>query len=108
MREEKGGADTFSVRAVSLAPFSKESLAPDFIKMDIEGAELLALQGARQLLSGDQAPRMLIEFHGDSLRRAGCSMLREYGYGFHSMKGHVLDGIPEERHVLCIPPQYKA
>jgi len=33
----------------------------DFIKMDIEGAELLALQGAARLLSGRGAPAILVE-----------------------------------------------
>jgi len=33
----------------------------DFIKIDIEGAELLALRGAKQLLSGHDGPTILVE-----------------------------------------------
>jgi FkbM family methyltransferase len=36
--------------------------APDVIKMDVEGAELLALQGARKLLA-EKKPVLLIEVH---------------------------------------------
>ncbi len=44
----------------------------DFINMDCEGAELLALRGATQTLTS-QAPRILCEIHHDYLARLGQS-----------------------------------
>ncbi len=42
---------------------------PTFMKMDIEGAEILALHGMKQLLSSKDAPRYLfIELHPDFLK----------------------------------------
>jgi len=41
---------------------------PTVVKMDIEGAEILAIQGMKKLLSSQDAPRCLfIELHPDFL-----------------------------------------
>jgi hypothetical protein len=60
---------------------------PTVIKLDIEGAEILALRGAKQLLTGPDRPRALfIEVHDTYLPGFGSSagevheILREYGY----------------------------
>ena len=50
---------------------------PSFIKMDIEGAEVLALAGARELLKRAR-PVVLIELHGTN--REIVPLLRELGY----------------------------
>jgi len=92
-----------SVAGVSLDDFIKEASPPDFIKMDIEGAELQALQGAKGLLTSEDPPRMLIEFHGDQIRQNGLSMLGEFGYSFSGLDGQTYHVESGERHVLCIP-----
>lgn len=50
-----------------------EGLEPDLIKLDIEGAEILALQGARRILAGPSAPAVLCEVSEYSLRQMGGS-----------------------------------
>lgn len=45
----------------------------DFIKMDVEGAELLALEGMKSLLSEGDAPILVFESNGFTLRNAGSS-----------------------------------
>jgi len=61
---------------------------PDLMKLDIEGAELAALHGARDLLSRG-APDLIIEIGRDTCRAAGYDMedilafLEPYGYVFH-------------------------
>lgn len=92
-----------SVSSVTLNDFTRDVPLPDFIKMDIEGAELLALKGATDLLGSDTPPKMLIEFHGEQLRREGCSLLRDFGYEFRSVRGDVLDATTSSRHLLCCP-----
>ena len=58
----------------------------DVLKIDVEGAEVSVLRGARRLLGGDAAPLILIEFNPLALHAAGTSpvllqsALRELGY----------------------------
>jgi FkbM family methyltransferase len=72
--------DTLAARA--------ELPAPSVLKLDIEGAEILALRGARHVLSSRTAPRALfLEVHDSLLPAFGSSaeevlsMLRATGYG---------------------------
>jgi FkbM family methyltransferase len=71
-------AQTVSVDTVSLDDFCREhDLWPDGIKMDIEGAEALALEGANLLF--DRAhPWLLLELHGDYMPNERAESL--YGY----------------------------
>ncbi len=62
-RPELENTQCEEVRTVRLDDYIKEQniARVDFMKIDIEGAELLALQGAETLLSGPDAPAILIE-----------------------------------------------
>lgn len=52
---------------------------PDFIKMDIEGAEYEAFLGARKVLK-EFLPRIIVEVHSEDLRNRCKSLLEEIGY----------------------------
>lgn len=74
---------TIEVETVSLDDFVyKHAMpAPDFIKMDIEGAEALAFPGMLRLLH-EKAPRILLELHGgaekpvwETLQKAGYKLI---------------------------------
>jgi FkbM family methyltransferase len=52
----------FQIPTISLDRYFQEGPSPDFVKMDIEGAEGLALVGMRSLLR-QQQPVVLVEFH---------------------------------------------
>jgi FkbM family methyltransferase len=70
-----GGAGQEVVQTVSLDNFlaAQGLKPPDFIKMDVEGAELAALQGARGLISGSSPPLLLMEMEEKNLVAAGAS-----------------------------------
>ncbi|HZE21846.1 MAG TPA: FkbM family methyltransferase, partial [Desulfobaccales bacterium] len=61
-------------RTVSLDHFRREEnlAAPNLIKLDVEGAELTALQGARELMSASP-PLLLVEMEEKNLQAAGAS-----------------------------------
>ena len=65
----------------------------DFIKMDIEGAEVIALDGATHTLE-TLKPAILVECHG-SYERVAERLLR-IGYVYR-----VIDGAPGREHILC-------
>jgi hypothetical protein len=52
--------------------------APAVLKIDIEGAEVLALRGAERVL-GEVRPRLLLEVYDENADEVGA-ILREYGY----------------------------
>jgi FkbM family methyltransferase len=83
----QGGNKTFSIELNTLDEEIGE-LVPRLIKMDIEGAELLALKGAKRLLSVTNAPDVICEISEFSLRQLGTSKeelfatMNEYGYRY--------------------------
>jgi FkbM family methyltransferase len=52
---------------------------PDYIKMDIEGAELMALRGAEQILR-THGPEIFLATHGHEVDRQCCKLLESLRY----------------------------
>jgi FkbM family methyltransferase len=57
---------------------------PDVIKIDVEGAELLVLSGARKTLQ-EGKPRVLLEVHSDSLKIECRDFLGRLGYVWETL-----------------------
>jgi FkbM family methyltransferase len=69
------------VPSVTLDGLAARHPRPRLIKMDIEGAEVLALPGGRTLLSGAGRPaRLLVAVHGEEARDFCATFLRSLGY----------------------------
>jgi FkbM family methyltransferase len=73
-----------------------------FIKIDVEGAELLALRGATNLLSEDR-PLILSELHPTQLQKvSGCTptefitTVEQLGYDCHDLHGAELTSFKDE------------
>ncbi len=64
---------------------------PDVIKMDIEGAESLALAGASTTLSVHR-PLVLLSTHGFQQHEACCAMLERIGYSVRLRRDGAQDG----------------
>jgi FkbM family methyltransferase len=82
-------AHTVRVRTLSLDRYCLDhTIRPDLIKVDVEGAEILVLEGARGLLSLDPslAPVWILEFSPQTFGRFGnrwedlMGILTFYGY----------------------------
>ncbi len=75
----KASANTIEIEAVTLDDFSRTLPAPDFIKCDVEGAEVEVFRGARRLL-GARRPGIVCEIHSETNRRALLADLQGFGY----------------------------
>jgi FkbM family methyltransferase len=84
----KAELERFECDAVSLDEYSADHIHPNVMKIDVEGAELKVLDGARQLLSDPvRRPRLiLIELYDQNLAPFGASIdkvttrMADHGY----------------------------
>jgi FkbM family methyltransferase len=85
--------DTIEVQAISLDDFAHSAPPPDFIKCDVEGAELEVLRGALQLLAKNR-PAIRCEVHTESIRRTLLDRLSAAQYSCKDCG---------QRHILALP-----
>jgi len=76
---DTASSGTVTVRTSTLDEVVKGRQAPDLIKIDIEGAELLALAGARRLLA-TKRPALIVELHSEQLSREFHDAMAQVGY----------------------------
>lgn len=73
--------DLVEVPSLTMDELAALHPAPRLIKMDIEGAEVLALPGGRNLLTRPDRPeRLLVAVHGDDARDFCREFLQSLGY----------------------------
>ncbi len=73
------GTGTIEVEAVSLDDYTSSFPAPDFLKCDVEGAEVEVFRGARRLLK-EKRPGILCEMHSEENRRILVDEFSRLGY----------------------------
>jgi hypothetical protein len=79
---------------VTLDQLANEHFLPDFIKMDIEGGEVDALNGGRNLIK-EHRPHMVIEVHSEQLEIECRKTLAEFDYKITRIDPR--KWLPEER-----------
>jgi FkbM family methyltransferase len=85
--------DSIIVEAVSLDQYTASHPPPDFLKCDVEGAEVAVFQGAAKLLSSKR-PILLVEMHSPENHRTLLEKFAGYGYRCQAL---------DENHVLALP-----
>jgi FkbM family methyltransferase len=73
---------------------AKKVPLPVVIKMDIEGAEYEALQGARKILE-EGAPTLFLATHGREVHDDCCRLLRDAGYEVKALFGGKIEETDE-------------
>ena len=87
---ERSAPGTIRVEAVSVDEYVRKSGAPDFIKCDVEGAEVEVFRGAEKLLT-EKRPIILCEMHGNENRQTLLKVFTDGGYRCEPCgKNHVL------------------
>lgn len=86
-RDDLGYVDSIPVEGISLDEFvySLGFPAPDLIKIDIEGGEVLALPGMQHLLN-EAHPTLLLELHGHQAAKVAWDTLTGCGYTLNQMR----------------------
>jgi FkbM family methyltransferase len=82
------------IEAVALDDFTRTAPAPDFIKCDVEGAEVEVFRGAQRLLA-EGRPRILCEIHSESNREALLADLKRFGYVWEDGTGRQVLASPQ-------------
>jgi len=97
------GEQSLEVQIISLDEAARLYGRPDFIKLDVEGADIEAMQGAAQLLK-EVRPRWLIELHGEQCQREVGRILRQANYDIFDLARKPLDAAQQlPRHILARP-----
>lgn len=81
------------VKTITLTDYlNDEKIQPDFIKIDVEGGELLVLQGLVSYLSkrDNRKPMLMVEFDKDKANQC-INLMKELGYLVFNVKGEPLD-----------------
>lgn len=79
-----------TVRSVTLDEACGDSIVPDLVKLDVEGAEGAVLEGARQTLARHR-PTILLATHGKEQERQCVTVLQNLEYGFSYLDGSPAD-----------------
>lgn len=88
-----GAKNSIQVQAVSLDGYCGAATAPDFLKCDVEGAEVEVFRGAQRLLK-EKRPGIICEMHSEANLRM---LLEEFSRSGYSCKPC------GENHVLALP-----
>jgi FkbM family methyltransferase len=81
-----------SVPLITLDAFARDHRPPDFLKVDVEGAEGQVIAGAAELIR-TRRPTFLIELHDPGPTREVLDALTAAGYGFSDLHGRPLDDV---------------
>ncbi len=71
---------------------------PNFIKIDIEGSELLALHGAERLLRAS-SPTIFLATHGEAIHKQCCDFLISLGYYLSSIGSN---GLAQSNEIFAV------
>ena len=82
---------------------SRRVPVPDLLKIDVEGAEIEVLRGAKDIIT-QQRPTLLVEVHSSELAVAYDSAMMEFGYTTRSLAGSEISVAQSgERFVVSTP-----
>ena len=88
------------VQSITLDEAAQQYGPPDVIKIDIEGAEVLALRGATEILR-QHRPSIVLEIHNAALAQQVYEMLERVEYSFYRIGGEPIEERVYHAHVIA-------
>jgi FkbM family methyltransferase len=98
-RLDAGGDLNVKALALDDFVFGEGHPPPHLVKIDVEGAEVRVLQGARRLLES-RRPLLVLATHGARRYQECCSLLSDVGYRWEGIDGEAGAGASE---LFCRP-----
>lgn len=84
----EASGDPLEVPSITLDSMAAVYPRPRLIKMDIEGAEVLALPHGEALFAGDRRPpEVIVATHGQKAHEFSRNFLLDHGYRLHTVPG---------------------
>ena len=84
--EAQNESSALKIQATTLDEAFKAWGAPNLIKLDVEGAEAVVVEGAKTMLAACH-PTWIIELHGSDQELCVKELLSRYGYQFTALEG---------------------
>lgn len=97
-----GWARRISLPAITLDEAAEKYGAPDLIKLDVEGAENLVLEGGKRVLT-EQRPTLLVEVHGEECAGRFYDLMDQYDYRYETTGGTAIADRAYHHHLICRP-----
>jgi FkbM family methyltransferase len=97
------GSSAIGIRMLDTFVEAQRIRRPNVVKIDVEGAELHVLEGARQVIRASQ-PIIFLEAHSEALEEACYEELRTLGYTSQRL-GRDPKNAEDTRH-LCATPTH--
>jgi hypothetical protein len=92
----------FRVEALTLDAAAERYGAPDLIKLDVEGAENMVMEGGRAVMTRHR-PVILVEVHGAERSGRWYELMEEYGYRCETTGGEAVGDRAYHHHLVCFP-----
>ena len=104
-QQDVSGSENLTVDVVALDAWcdAHNATPPSVMKIDVEGAEMMVLRGAKKLLH-ESYPALFVEAHSRELTREVSEFLRKIGYDVRTLEtGNAPDGTsePEVCHIVA-------
>ena len=101
---EFADARRISVPTITLDAAAEQYGMPDLIKLDVEGAENLVLEGGKTVLTRHR-PILLVEVHGEERSGRLYELMKGYGYRCQTPAGAVVNDGSYHHQLVCMPDE---
>lgn len=102
LNQESADARKLIVPAITLDAAAERFGMPDLVKIDVEGAENMVLEGGQKVLT-TQRPMLVVEIHGAERCGRFYELMRQYRYRCETAAGTAVNDGAYHHQLICFP-----